>query len=141
MNYDYLQTDFSRGLLSGLFAGIAAVAVNIVFVLLFRSITQFYEFNGVDITVIIFGSLAECITCGILFYFFVHNLNRGISFYRVIVLIVTIMIVVSGIIVRRSVIGEVPDNFKYMVVGAEVIVGCFAAFFIPYIFRHDKIIS
>ena len=141
MNYDYPQTDLSRGLLSGLFAGLAAVAANIIFVLVFRSATQFYEFNGFDITVIIFGSLAECITCGILFYFFVHNLNRGVSFYRLIILIVTILIVVLGIVLRRSVMGEVPDNFKYMVAGVEVIIGCLAAFFIPYIFRHDKIIS
>jgi hypothetical protein len=63
------------------------------------------------------------------------------AFYRVIVCIVTVLIVLLGIIVRRSVIGEVPDEFKALVVGTQVVIGCLAAFLIPYLFRHDRLIS
>src|SRR5258707_397364 len=123
MNYDYPQTDLSRGILSGLFAGLVAAVANTVFVLAYRSITAFYEFNGMDVTVIVFGSIIQLITCGLLFSFFVHNLKRGIGFYRLIVVAVTIAIVLLGILVRRSVMGAVPDNFKFMVVGTQVIIG------------------
>lgn len=141
MNYDYPQTDFSRGILSGLLAGLIAAVANTVFALVFRSATAFYEFNGLDVTVIVFGSIIQLITCGLLFYFFVHYMNRGIGFYRLVVIMVTILIVFLGIMVRRSVMGSVPEDFKVLVVGTQVIIGCLATFFIPYLFSHDKLIS
>ncbi|MEP6513841.1 MAG: hypothetical protein ABJA79_08225 [Parafilimonas sp.] len=141
MNYDYPQTDLSRGVLSGLFAGIAGTIANIIFVAVYRNITEFYEFNGVDITVIAFGSILLSISCGILFYFLVHSLKRGITFYRIMVFIVTILIVYFGITLRRSIIGDVPNEFRVLVIGTQVIIGAFAAFLIPYLFNHDKLIS
>src|SRR5215831_18146011 len=134
MNYDYPQTDFSRGILSGLFAGLIAAVANTVFVLVYRSAMAFFEFNGLDVTVIVFGSIIQLITCGLLFYFFVHYMNRGIGFYRLVVIIVTILIVFLGIMVRRSVMGSVPEDFRVLVVGTQVIMGWLATFFIPYLF-------
>jgi len=141
MNYDYPQTDLSRGALSGLFAGLVAIVANAAFVLIYRSITNYYENNGLDITVIIFGSIIQLMTCGLLFSFFVHYLKKGIGFYRVMVVLITALIFFLGIIARRSIMGSVSDDFKFMVVGTQIIIGCLAALFIPYLFRHDKIIS
>ena len=141
MNYDYPQTDLSRGALSGLFAGLVAIVANAAFVLIYRSITNYYENNGLDITVIIFGSIIQLMTCGLLFSFFVHYLKKGIGFYRVMVVLITALIFFLGIIARRSIMGSVSGDFKFMVVGTQIIIGCLAALFIPYLFRHDKIIS
>jgi len=141
MNYEYTQTDFSRGILSGLFAGLIACVANTVFVLAYRAATSFYEFNGIDVTVIVFGSILQLIVCGWLFYLFVHYLRKGVSFYRLVVLLITVLIFFIGIMIRRSVMGSSPDEFKTMVVGTQVIIGCLAAFFIPYLFRHDSLIS
>ncbi len=141
MNYEYAQTDFSRGILSGLFAGLIAAVANTIFMIVYRSIASFYEFNGLDVTVIVFGSILQLITCGWIFYLFVHYLKKGILSYRIAVILITVAIFFLGIIIRRSIIGEVPDNFKTLVVGTQIIIGCLAAFFIPYLFRHDKIIS
>jgi len=141
MNYDYPQTDLSRGILSGLLTGIVAAVANTVFVVIYRSITAFFEFSGLDITVVVFGSILLSIACGLLFYFLVHYLRRGLTFYRLIVFIVTVLIVLMGIIVRRSVMGEVPEEFKFLVVGTQVIIGTLAAFLIPYLYSHDRLIS
>ena len=141
MNYDYSQTDFSRGILSGLFSGLVACVANALFVLVYRAITSFYEFNGVDVTVIVFGSIMQLLVCGWLFYIFVHYLRKGISFYRLVVIFITVLIFFLGLIIRRSVMGSSPDEFKIMVVGTQVIIGTLAAFFIPYLFRHDSLIS
>ena len=141
MNYDYTQTDFSRGILSGLFAGLIAAVANTVFVLAYRSMSSFYEFNGLDVTVIVFGSVLQLITCGLVFYLFVHYLKKGIMTYQIIVLLITALIFSAGIMVRRSVMGEVPNDFIVLVVGTQVIIGGLAALFIPYLFMHDKIIS
>ena len=141
MNYDYPQSDLSRGLLGGLFAGIVAALANMIFVFVYRRMESFNEFSGMDATVVIFGSILLSIACGILFYLLVHYLKKGILFYRVIVLIVTVAIVYLGLFVRRSVMGEVPDDFRTMVIVTQVIIGGLAAFLIPYLFRHDSIIS
>lgn len=141
MNYDYAQTDFSRGILSGLFAGLIGCVANSIFVLVYRGITSFYEFNGLDVTVIVFGSVLQLIVCGLVFYFFVHYLRRGIISYRIAVVIITIVIFYLGLMVRRSMFGDVQTNFKALVVGTQIIIGVLAAFLVPYIYRHDKIIS
>ena len=141
MNYEYSQTDFSRGILSGLFAGLIACVANTVFVLLFRSITQFYEFNGLDVTVIVFGSICQLIVCGWMFYLFVHYMKKGIMFYRLAVVLITALIFFLGIIARQSIMGSAPNDFKIMAVGTQVIIGILAAFLIPYLFNHDKLIS
>ncbi|HVX28474.1 MAG TPA: hypothetical protein VHB70_19150 [Parafilimonas sp.] len=141
MNYEYAQTDFSRGILSGLFAGLIAAVANTIFVIAYRGIASFYDFNGLDVTVIVFGSILQLITSGWIFYLFVHYLKKGILSYRIAVILITVAIFFLGIIIRRSVIGEVPADFKALVVGTQVVIGCLAAFFIPYLFKHDKIIS
>src|SRR5690242_16276244 len=101
MNYEYTQTDFSRGILSGLFAGLIAAVANTAFMIIYRSITSFYEFIGLDITVIVFGSILQLIVCGWIFYLFVHYLKKGILSYRVAVIIITAAIFFLGIMIRR----------------------------------------
>jgi uncharacterized protein YacL len=141
MNYDYAQNDFSRSILSGLFSGIVATVSNLVFTVAYRSITQFYEFNAIDITTIVFGTILLSLACGVMFYFFVHYLNKGITFYRIMVLIVTIVIVYLGIELRHTIQDNIPNEFRVLVIGTQVIIGGLAAFLIPYLFRHDKLIS
>ncbi len=141
MKYDYPQSDLSRSVLGGLFAGIIAAAANLVFVFIYRAITQFYDFNAIDVTVIVFGSLLQGIACGIIFYWFVHYFKKGIPIYRVAVFVVTVVIIYVGITLRRSVEGDVPAEFRVLVIGTQMIVGGLAEFLIPYLFRHDSLIS
>lgn len=141
MNYDYVQTDLSRSILAGLFSGIVATVSNLVFTIAYRSITQFYEFNAIDITTIVFGTMLLSIACGAMFYFFVHYLNKGIIFYRIMVFIVTVIIVYFGIVLRRTIQDVIPNEFRVLVIGTQVIIGGLAAFLIPYLFKHDKLIS
>ncbi|MEP6845042.1 MAG: hypothetical protein ABI861_03535, partial [Panacibacter sp.] len=140
-NYDYPQTDLSRSILAGLFSGIVATLSNLVFTVVYRSITKFYEFNAIDVTTIIFGTLLLSLACGAMFYFFVHYLRKGIMFYRIMVFIVTIIIVYLGITLRHTIQDVIPLEFRVLVIGTQVIIGGLAAFLIPYLFRHDKIIS
>ena len=138
MNYDYPQSDLSRSILAGLFSGLVATVSNLAFTIIYRSITQFYEFNAIDITTIVFGTLLLSLACGAMFYFFVHYLNRGIMFYRIMVVIVTVGIVIIGINLRHMVQEVIPNEFRVLVIGTQVIIGGLAAFLIPYLFRHDK---
>lgn len=141
MNYDYTQSDLSRSVLSGLYSGIVATVANMIFVFIYRALTSFQDFNGIDVTVIVFGTLLLSLACGVVFYFFVHYLKRGIPVYRIAVFIVTLLIIFLGLYLRRSVEGQVPIEFRIIVIITQVIIGGLAVFLIPYLFKHDKIIS
>jgi hypothetical protein len=141
MKYEYQQTDLSRSVLGGLFAGIIASLSNLVFVFIYRAVAQFHVFNSVDVTVIVFGSLLLCVVCGVIFYWFVHYLKSGIMLYRIAVLVVTIVIIYAGLTLRSNVVGEVPGDFRAIVIGTQVIIGGLAGFLIPYLFKHDTLIS
>jgi len=93
-----------------------------------------------DVGTTIFGSVLLMIVCGIIFYFFVHYLNHGVNIYRVVVFFVTAAIVYAALAVRPSSV-VVPGDFRTMFIGTQVILGGLAAFLIPYVFRHDSIIS
>lgn len=140
MKYEYVQSDLSRSLLGGLFAGIIAAFTNLVFVFIYRAIAKFYDFNVIDATVISFGSLLLGIACGLVFYWMVHNLKRGIPLYRFVVFVVTVVIIFAGIAIRRSVVGEIPVDFRVLVIGTQVVIGGLAAFLIPYLYHHHKML-
>ena len=118
-----------------------ATILNLAFILVYRSITQFYGFDALDITTTIFGTILLSVALGILFYFFVHYLRKGISFYRIVVLIVTAAIVYLGITLRYTIEDVVTTEFRVLVMGTQTIIGLLAAFLIPYLFKHDSIIS
>ncbi len=141
MNYDYTQSDLSRSVLSGLYSGIVATVINMIFVFIYRWLTLFQDFNGIDVTVIVFGTLLLSLSCGVVFYLFVHYLKKGIPVYRVAVFVVTLLIIFFGLYLRRSVEGEVPVEFRVIVIITQIIIGGLAAFLIPYLFKHDKLIS
>ncbi|WP_153798008.1 hypothetical protein [Foetidibacter luteolus] len=139
-SYDYPQTDLSRSILGGLFTGMVATFANLIFIFIFRRIKEFYVFNVMDVGTIIFGTMILMIVCGVIFYFFVHYLNKGITFYRIAVFLFTSAIVFAALAFRPSEI-VIPGDFRAMFIGTQLIIGGLAAFLIPYLFRHDSIIS
>jgi hypothetical protein len=141
MNYDYPQSDLSRSILSGLFAGIVATVANLVFSFIYRSIAGITTFNILDVSTTIFGSIILLIVCGILFYFFVHYLQKGVNYYRVIVFLVTAVIVYAALQYHREAGYTITSDFRVLFIGTQLIIGGLAAFLIPYLFRHDSIIS
>ena len=112
-----------------------------IFVYIYRFLTGFQDFNGIDVTVIVFGTLLLSLACGIVFYFFVHYVKGGVPLYRIAVAVVTVLIIFFGLTLRREVAGTVPFEFRMIVIITQVMIGGFAAFLIPYLFRHDKLIS
>src|SRR3954452_24865083 len=114
MNYDYPQSDLSRSILSGLFAGIVATVANLVFAFIYRAIAGVNDFNILDVSTTIFGSIILLIVCGILFYFFVHYLNKGINYYRVIVFLVTALIVYVALQYHREAGYRISSEFRVL---------------------------
>jgi hypothetical protein len=141
MNYDYQQTDISRSILAGLFAGLVATVANLIFIFIYRRITAVYTFNLMDVFTTIFGTVILLLVCGILFYFFVHYLKKGVNIYRIIVFLVTAILVYAALQFHRSPDYTITTQFRILFMGTQVIIGGLAAFLIPYLFRHDSLIS
>ena len=141
MNYDYQQSDLSRSILSWLFAGIVATVANLVFGFVYRGVTGTTNFNILDVSTTIFGSIILLIICGVLFYFFVHYLKKGVNYYRIIVFLITAVIVYLALQYHREAGYRITPEFRTLFIGTQVIIGGLAAFLIPYLFRHDSIIS
>jgi hypothetical protein len=141
MNYDYPQSDLSRSILSGLLAGIVGTIINLVFTFVYRSLTDTTTFNILDVSTTIFGTVILLLVCGVFFYFFVHYLKKGINLYRIIVFVVTAAIVFMALQFHRTPDYRISPEFRVLFIGTQVIIGGMAAFLIPYLFRHEKLIS
>jgi hypothetical protein len=138
MDYSYQQTDLSRSILAGLFAGIIATVANLIFIFVYVRITAVYTFNFMDGFTTIFGTIILLIVCGIFFYFFVHYMKSGVNIYRVLVFLITAIILWVGWQFHP---GYITSEFRVLFMGTQLIIGGLAAFLIPYLFRHDSIIS
>jgi len=141
MDYSYQQTDLSRSILAGLFTGIVATVGNLIFIFIYVRITAVYTYNLMDGFTTIFGTIILLIVCGLFFYFFVHYLKRGVNIYRVLVFLTTAIILWVGWQVHPHPGDTIPPEFRVLFMGTQLIIGGLAAFLIPYLFRHDSIIS
>lgn len=141
MNYEYPQSDLSRSVLSGLFAGIVATVANLVFAYIFRRATTTVNFNILDVSTTIFGSVLLLLLCGILFYFFVHYMKKGVNLYRIVIFLVMAGIIYTALQYHKGPGYSITGNFRILFIGTQIIIGGLAAFLIPYLFRHDTIIS
>ena len=141
MNYDYEQTDLSKSVLAGLFAGIMATCASLVFNIIFRGITQFNPSAIINVSSIIIGSVFILTIAGLLFYFFQHYMRGGSVVFRIFFLLVTCIAVYFSMQVQRSTDATVSKQFEELLSGVVLISGIFIIFYIPYLFRHEHIYS
>lgn len=140
MNYDYEQTEFSKALLSGLFAGIFATFANLIFNFVFRDITQFNPSSIINVSSLIIISVLLVTIAGIIFYFFNHIKGGGILF-RVFFIALTAAAVYYAMQVQRSSDATVSKQFQELLAGVIIILGGFIVFYVPYLFYHEKVYS
>ena len=141
MNYDYEQTEFSKSILSGLFAGIIATWASLVFNILFRGITQFNPSAIINVSSIIIGSVLILTIAGLVFYFFQHYIKGGSILFRIFFLLLTAIAIYFSMQVQRSTDATVSKQFEELLSGIVLISGSFIIFYIPYLFNHEHIYS
>jgi hypothetical protein len=139
MNYDYQQTDFSKALLSGLFAGIVATLANLVYDFFYRDITGFQLSQIINVPSLILASTLLLTIAGLIFYFFRHYIKKGSMLYRIIFFLLTIACIYFAMQVQRSSDPITSNEFKWLLAGVVAILGIAAVFYIPYLFDHENI--
>jgi len=141
MNYDYEQTELSKAVLSGLFAGIMATCASLLFNMIFRGITQFNPSAIINVSSIIIGSVLILTIAGVLFYFFHHYIKKGSMLFRLFFLLVTAVAIYLSMQVQRSTDATVSKQFEELLSGIVLISGAFIIFYIPYLFKNAHIYS
>ncbi len=139
MNYETEQTEFTKSLLAGVFAGITATVLSLVFNIFFRGYTGFYLSEFINVTTVIFAVLLLCSLAGFIFYFFHHYLKKGTLVFQVSGITITILLVVAGLQVQRSADAAVANQFRELLSGVIVITGLCIFGGIPFLYRHNYI--
>jgi hypothetical protein len=136
MNSSYLTT-FSRALLTGVFAGISATFVCIIYNVIFRDETSYQLFNLINVSSLIFGVNIAFMLIGIIYYWFIKFLKRGEIIYIGVFILITILGIVKTSGIQRT--DDVAANiqFHHLFIAMIVIWSMAASIGIPVLF-HSK---
>ena len=137
MSQPFDEVEFKRCLVAGIFAGIAATVLSMIFNLAFRNYTGFTLSMVINVNSIIFILGMTITLSGIIFYYFHHHLKYGTLVFRVFAFIITmVLIFVSQYIVHN----EDPEQarlFRQLLMGIVVIMGGCIMLLLPLLYKKD----
>jgi len=139
MNYDMHHTEFTKSLLAGVFAGIAATVLSLLFNTFFRGTTGFFLSELINVSTVIFTLLTLGTLAGPTFYLFHHYFKNGTIIFGLLSVIITILLVIGGLQIQRSPDIVVAKEFRELLAGVIIITGLCISFGIPFLYKHDYI--
>jgi hypothetical protein len=139
MNYDYEPTEFSKSLLAGVFAGIAATVLSLIFNFFYRGATGFGLSAIINVSTIIFVTILLLTIAGLLFHVFHHYFKRGTFIYIIVFTALSLLAVYGTLGVQRSPDPVLSFEFRELLLGIVIIYGVFASFIIPYLYNSNRI--
>lgn len=139
MNYDMHHTEFTKSLLAGVFAGIAATVFSLLFNTFFRGYTGFFLSELINVSTVIFIVLTLGTIAGPAFYLFHHYLKNGTVVFQLLSVLITILLLLAGLQVQRSADAVVSKEFRELLAGVITITGLCISFGIPFLYKHDYI--
>lgn len=137
MNFEYEQTEFSKSLLAGLFAGITATVLCLLFNAIIRYSIGFHLSEMINVSTIIFAMLILATLAGIVYYFFHHYIKKGGLLFQVLSVVLTALMVIGTQSVQRSSIPSLTIEFRELLTGIIIITALCVVFIIPYLYKHD----
>ncbi len=138
----YKYNTLSRGVLGGLFVGISAAVVNLLFDYLYRKFTHYQFAEFVNINSIIFFTIPTMIAAGIVYAIIKDNLKKGVWLYITLALVLTTVVAFIPLGPNMLPNGDaLPSTARGLTLGIEIITGLMGAFALPYFAEHQKIWS
>ena len=101
MTSTYL-TPFSKSVLTGLFAGIAATFICIIYNVIYRDETSFPLFNFINVSSLIFCVNILVTLIGVVYYWFTKYMKRGELFFIAAFVLITLWCVLQAGGIHRS---------------------------------------
>lgn len=137
MNTDYLSP-FSKSLLTGLFAGISATFICIIFNVIYKDETSFPFSSFINVSTLIFGVNILFVVIGVVYYWFIRYLKHGDVFFIATFILITLFCILKTNSIHRS------DNpiwnieFHHLLIAMIVIMSISACIGIPVLFRSKR---
>lgn len=123
--------------MAGFITGIAAAIVNIIFVLIYRSLTGVNAYLFVISPVFVFIGVPVILgVLGMLLFVLARFFARGITWFTLLFILLTVLAIIISISYRQ---GYLPQGAKGLLIGIEVITGLSTAIAIPYLVRHPDV--
>ena len=136
MNSSYL-TPFSKALLTGVFAGISATFICIIYNVIFRDETGYQLFNLINVSSLIFGVNILFLLIGIIYYWFIKFLKRGEIVYIGVFILITVIGIIKTYGIQRTDDQAANIEFHHLLIAMIVILSIAASIGIPVMF-HSK---
>ena len=141
MNYEspYSQTQFSKSVLTGLFGGLMATLICLLYGFIFRFNTGFNLSSIINVPSIIIVCHILLVVCGVLYYAFRQVLKSAAPvIFAVLFALVTAFCIWKTQSIQRSPIHLLTVQFRELLTGMVVIIGIIASFGIPFFFSSKK---
>jgi O-antigen/teichoic acid export membrane protein len=130
----------TRGIMGGLFVGIAAAVINLAFDFVYRKITGYEFAEYININSIIFFTIPTLLVGGIIYSILLHYFKRGMIIYITLCILLTIVVAFIPLGPHMMPTGEaMPPSARGLTMGIEIITGAMGAFAIPYFAEHPKV--
>ncbi|HEY4209810.1 MAG TPA: hypothetical protein VGM31_23455 [Puia sp.] len=127
-----------RGLLAGLFTGIIISVVILVFNVIYRGAAHLYTYAVVmPVSIFMVFPLINLVAGGI-YFLFVGHLKKGRQLFSLINFLVMILAALATAYIGRSAT-ETSEEFRYLLVGCELIQGVLASILIPFFASHPRL--
>ncbi|GAB2807989.1 hypothetical protein [Ferruginibacter profundus] len=139
MNYDMQHTEFTKSLLAGVFAGIGATVICLLFNTFFRGYTGFFLSELINVSTVIFAVLTLGTIAGPVFYCFHHYFKNGTAFFQLASLLITVLLIIGAFQVQRSADVTAAKDFRSLLAAVITITGLCISIGIPFLYRHDYI--
>jgi len=139
MNHDYEQTEFSKSLLAGVFAGISATVLSLLYNTAFRGIIGFSLSDIVNVATIIFALMTVVTIAGVIFYFFHHYVKKGTIVFQIAAALITVLLILGSLQIQRSDNPVLSKEFRELLWGIISITGICTVFIIPFLYKNDYV--
>ena len=137
MNRDYEHTEFSRSVIAGLFGGITATCLSLVYNTFFRGLIGFHLSDMINVSTIIFSLVLIVTIAGVVFYFFHHYLKYGKVIFQALGIGLTILLAIGAMNVQRSPDAALTKEFRELLLGIISITAICVVFVIPFLYKRD----
>ena len=130
----------TRGILGGLFVGIATAVLGLAFDFIYRKITNYQFSEYININSIIFFCIPTLVVGGIVYSIIAEYLKNGVVIYMVLSVLLTILVAFIPLGPNMLPTGEqMPSSARGLTMGIEIITGAMGAFALPYFAKHPEV--
>jgi O-antigen/teichoic acid export membrane protein len=130
----------TRGILGGLFVGIATAVLGLAFDFIYRKITNYQFAEYININSIIFFCIPTLVVGGIVYSLLMEFVKKGLLVYTILCIVLTTVVAFIPLGPHMLPSGEaMPASARGLTLGIELITGAMGAFALPYFARHAEI--